>query len=626
MTAPQRHLRALPAQGVAAGQASAARSKSLPRTESAAAPIGTAAPPGDRDSYSVTALADVSDRSLHAAIARLSGGLSPAALAQAYWDWAMHLAQAPGKRMQLADKAVRKTVRFANYALRCAAEGGKADACIEPLPQDRRFAGEAWRAWPFNLIYQSFLLQQQWWHNATTGLRGVSKRHEEMVNFMSRQLLDMVAPSNFPQTNPEILERTLAEGGRNLMRGWQNLVEDWERAVSGKRPVGTEAFAVGRDVAVTPGKVVYRNRLMELIQYAPTTAQVRAEPILIVPAWIMKYYILDLLPQNSLVKYLTGQGFTVFMISWKNPGPDDRDLGLEDYRTLGVNSALDVVGKIVPGRKVHAAGYCLGGTLLSIAAAALARDGDERIASVTLLAAQTDFTEAGELMLFMDEGQVAFLEDMMWEQGFLDSRQMAGAFQMLRSNDLVWSRLVRDYLLGEREPMIDLMAWNADATRMPYRMHAQYLRQLFLDNDLAEGRFIAGGSPVALEDIRVPIFAVGTERDHVAPWRSTYKINLQTETEVTYLLTSGGHNAGIVSEPGHDSRFFRMAVKAADRHYLDPERFLAQAERKDGSWWSAWVDWLGARSNPLTAAPPMGAPEAGYPPLVDAPGTYVLMQ
>ena len=254
----------------------------------------------------------------------------------------------------------------------------------------------------------------------------------------------------------------------------------------------------------------------------------------------------------------------------------------------------------------------------------MARDGDHRLNSVTLLAAQTDFTEAGELMLFINESQLAFLEDMMWEQGFLDSSQMAGAFQMLRSNDLVWSRVVREYLMGERPPMSDLMAWNADATRMPFRMHSEYLRRLFLDNDLAEGRFVVEGRPVALSDIRVPIFAVGTASDHVAPWRSSYKINLQSDTEVTYLLTSGGHNAGIVSEPGHAGRSFQLMTKKPDDHYLDPETFLAQAPSRDGSWWPQWVAWLDAYSDAPIHPPSIGAPQSGYPPLGDAPGAYVL--
>jgi poly[(R)-3-hydroxyalkanoate] polymerase subunit PhaC len=593
-------------------------SKSLCR---AAAGIGRME---DADSYSATALADVLDRSLHATVARFTGGLSPSALAQAYLDWAVHLAYAPGKRLRLVDKAIRKTIRFGNYACRCAIEGGETECCIEPLPQDRRFLGEAWQKWPFNFIYQSFLLQQQWWHNATTGISGVSKHHEKMVEFMARQALDMVAPSNFPLTNPEVLAPTIRAGGLNLARGLQNFIEDCERFIAGKPPIGSEKFLVGRDVAITPGKVVYRNRLIELIQYAPATASVRPQPILIVPAWIMKYYILDLSPQNSLVKHLTEQGFTVFMISWKNPGAQDRDLGFDDYRQLGVMDALEAVSAIVPNEKVHAVGYCLGGTLLSIAAAAMARDNDSRLATLTLLAAQTDFTEAGELMLFIDESQLAFLEDMMWEQGFLDSRQMAGAFQMLRSNDLVWSRLVYDYLVGERRPVTDLIAWNADTTRMPYRMHSEYLRRLFLDNDLAEGRFAAGGKPVSLTDIRAPIFAVGTERDHIAPWRSAYKINLQAETEVTFLLTSSGHNAGIVSEPGHPGRSFRVNTKKIDDHYLDPERFLTEAPRKDGSWWPEWTAWLGERSGAPAAAPSMGAAHAGYPALEDAPGAFVL--
>ncbi len=303
---------------------------------------------GARDSYAVTALADIIDRSAHAAAARFTFGLSPAAVAAAYLDWATHLTFAPGKRAQLVDKAMRKAVRLAGYASRCAMQREKTECCIEPLPQDRRFAAEAWQQWPYNLIHQSFLLHQQWWYNATTGIRGVTRQHENMVEFATRQMLDMVSPSNFLLTNPELLQQTLRRGGGNLVQGAQNLVEDWERAVSGKKPVGTERFQVGRDLAVTPGKVVYRNRLIELIQYAPATDKVRPEPVLIVPAWIMKYYILDLSPENSLVKYLTGQGFSVFMISWKNPTAEDRDLDLESYRTLGVMAAVDL--GVVPAK------------------------------------------------------------------------------------------------------------------------------------------------------------------------------------------------------------------------------------------------------------------------------------
>jgi polyhydroxyalkanoate synthase subunit PhaC len=563
------------------------------------------------------------DRPLHATMARITGGVSPAALSQAFTDWLQHLLLSPDKQVELMGKAARKWARYLEYCPRACADPNCAQ-CIEPLLQDKRFTGEAWQKWPFNAIYQGFLLNQQWWHNATTGVGGVSKHHEDIVSFMARQFLDIFSPVNFPLTNPEVLDTTLKQGGMNFVRGAANFWEDWRRVVTGEKPVGVDNFQVGRNVAVTPGKVVFRNRLIELIQYAPATDKVYAEPILIVPAWIMKYYILDLSPENSLVKYLTQQGFTVFMISWKNPSAEDRDLGMEDYRTLGIGAALDAVNAIVPDRKVHAVGYCLGGTLLSIAVAAMARDGDERLKSLTLLAAQTDFTEAGELMLFIDEAQISFLEGMMAEKGFLDTKQMAGAFQLLRSNDLIWSTMVQDYLMGERRPMIDLMAWNADGTRMPCRMHSEYLRHLFLNNDLAEGRYKVDGRPVSLRDIRLPLFAVSTIADHVAPWRSVYKIQMLTDADVRFVLSNGGHNAGIVNPPGYPHRHHQIATHKKEEKYVDPDAWRQDAVHHEGSWWPCWRDWLVEHSTDQIAPPPIGAARSDYPLLGDAPGTYVL--
>jgi polyhydroxyalkanoate synthase len=564
------------------------------------------------------------DQAFHARLARATGGISPTALMQAYVDWLLHLMLSPDKALQLARKGARKWERFLSYCARLPMDPECA-LCIEPLPQDKRFAAPSWQRFPFNLIQQSFLLTQQWWHNATTGVPGVSRHHEEVVTFAVRQILDMVSPSNFALTNPEVIERTARDGGLNFLRGAINFFEDAARRASGAPPPGIEAFRPGREVAITPGKVIFKNRLIELIQYAPKTSTVRPEPVLFVPAWIMKYYILDLSPKNSLVNYLVENGYTVFMISWKNPGEEDRDLSMEDYRTQGIMAALEAIAAVVPERCVHAVGYCLGGTLLAIAAAVLARDGDARLKSITLLAAQTDFTEAGELTLFVDEDQVRFLEAMMAEKGYLDARQMAGAFQLLRSADLVWSRMVQSYLLGEREPMFDLAAWNADATRMPYRMHSEYLRKLFLANDLAEARYRVNGRPISLSDIRTPIFAVSTLSDHVAPWRSVYKIKMLTDAEVTFVLSNGGHNAGIVSPPGHPKRRHQIATHKEGALYVDPDRWRASAAEHEGSWWPCWLDWLGERSSAPVAPPKMGAPEKGLAPLYDAPGGYVLM-
>ncbi|MED5595167.1 PHA/PHB synthase family protein [Janthinobacterium sp. P210006] len=559
------------------------------------------------------------DLLLNAWLGKFTGGISPAALGNAYADWLSHLALAPSKQQTLLQEAWKKIARWQQYAVQSALPGaGAAPPCIAPLPQDRRFDDPAWQRWPYNLVYQGFLLQQQWWHRATTGVRGVAPHHEDVVTFTVRQWLDMLAPSNFMLTNPVVQQAALTSGGANLARGMAHMADDWQRAAMGQHAPDQRSYTAGGNVAVTPGKVVYRNDLIELIQYAPATARVHATPLLFVPAWIMKFYILDLSPHNSLVRYLVEQGHTVFMISWKNPTEEDRELSLEDYRQLGVMDALGAVSAITGAPQVHAAGYCLGGTLLAIAAATMARDGDARLASITMLASQVDFKEPGELSLFIDDSQVSFLEAAMWKQGYLDTKQMAGAFQLLRSNDLVWSRRLRHYLLGEDEQDSDLMAWNADATRMPCRMHSEYLRRLFLHNDLAEGRYRTAGRHIALPDIGAPIFAVGTLTDHVAPWRSVYKLQLLTDTDVTFLLTSGGHNAGVVSPPGQPRRSYQLATHRHDEPYIDADSWQRDVPRHDGSWWPAWQAWLAARPGAQAAPPPMG------PDLGDAPGSYVL--
>ena len=557
------------------------------------------------------------DRVFHALWASQTGGISPLALWLAGMDWALHLATSPGKQMELAATAGRLVLEWQQYAASCALGIGDAEPCVEPPASDRRFNVPEWQDWPFNAFYQAFLLQQQLLDEATRSVRGVSRQNENVVNFCARQLLDMLSPSNFAFTNPEVIRRTAEQGGANLVRGGLNFMEDAGRFVLHEPPAGLENFRVGETLAVTPGKVVYRNDLIELIQYSPMTAEARPEPIVIFPAWIMKFYVLDLSRHNSLVRFLVEQGFTVFMVSWKNPDASYRDYGLDHYRRLGVMAALDTVGQIIANTKVHAVGYCLGGTLLAMAAAAMARDGDERLKTMTLLAAQTDFSEPGELELFVSEGQVAFLEDMMEEYGFLEGRQMAATFQLMRSNDLIWSRWLHDYLIGERQPANDLMAWNADATRMPARMHSEYLREIFLKNKLAQGQYIVGDRPVTVRDIRVPIFCVATEWDHVAPWRSVYKLRLLVDTDVAFALTNGGHNAGIASEPGHRNRVYRIATSHHDDPYIGPDAWLRATAVREGTWWIAWVDWLKARSG---APVPARKTAAG---LCNAPGSYV---
>jgi polyhydroxyalkanoate synthase len=556
--------------------------------------------------------------------ARMTQGVSPHAEYSAWIDWLSHLARAPGRQLELSLQATIFAARLFRFAAGHASKDA-AEPPFAPTENDRRFDDPAWAKMPYVLWQQAFLAQEAWWCSATRAVRGMQPKNAARVSFMVQQFLDTVSPSNVPWLNPTVIDRTIKESGGNLVRGLNYLTDDMLRTIAMEPRTPTDGFRVGEDIAATPGEVIYRNELIELIQYKPTTSEVFAEPVLIVPAWIMKYYVLDLLPEHSLVRYLVDRGFTVFMISWRNPTAADRDLTFDRYRTAGIMAALDVVNTVVPGQKVHACGYCLGGTLLAIAAATMARDDDDgRLATVTLLAAQTDFSEAGQLMLFVDESQVAFLEDMMWDQGILDTRQMTGAFTALRSNDLFWSRMMREYLLGERDSTTDLTAWNADQTRMPYRMHSQYLRGLFLENRLTAGRYAVEGKVIALKDIRTPMFVVGTETDHIAPWRSVYKIHLFTDNELTFVLTNGGHNAGVVSEPGHGGRHFHVATRQAGARYVDSDTWLAAAAPMDGSWWPEWAAWLGRCCHGARVAPPsMGAPSHGIVPIVPAPGVYV---
>jgi polyhydroxyalkanoate synthase len=523
-------------------------------------------------------------------------------------DWWHHLLQSPAKQAELAALAL---------APWSPATGNP------PTVPDKRFAAPEWQAPPWRWLAQSFLHQEQWWFHATTGVPGVAPRHEALVSFAAKQWLNMMAPSNFWLTNPVVQQQTLREGGANLVRGAALAVEDACRSALNLPPAGAENFQPGRDVAITPGQVVLRNDLIELIQYTPTTGTVHAEPILMVPAWIMKYYVLDLTPSRSMVKHLVDQGFTVFAISWKNPDATDRDLGMADYLDLGVRAALHAIRRIVPKARIHGVGYCLGGTLLAMAAAALARDRDDSLQTLTLLAAQTDFSEPGELSLFIDPEQVARLETLMSQRGYLDKQQMSAAFQMLRSNELIWWYRLHTQLLGERLPLNDLMAWNADGTRLPLRMHSEYLRGLFLHNELARGTWRVDGTPINLRDVAVPVFNVGTRQDHVAPWRSVFKLHSLTDAEQTFVLTTGGHNVGIVNPPGTNVSSHQLKVWHPGDPRPDPEDWLQSAPTSPGSWWTPWDQWLARHSSRKRPPPAMGAPEAGLPPLSAAPGHFV---
>lgn len=554
----------------------------------------------------------------HALQGRWTLNFSPVATGLAFSDWLLHLANSPGTQaamwarlFELSTEALLERVR---PRVRASGEGARSGC---------RFEDPLWDAEPFLTLRVLYRQGCLWWEDDAADVPGMKPRHKALISFLGREMVEFFSPCNALWTNPELLRLTRDEQGENLVRGWLHWVEDVMRHCGVPVLAEEPEFAVGKNLAVTPGKVIFRNRLMELIQYSPTTPTVVENPVLIIPAWIMKYYILDLSARNSMVKFLVDRGHTVFMVSWKNPGYADRETDLEDYIELGVMDAVEKVAEVVPEQKIHAVGYCLGGTILAIAAAAMARDGDERLKSLTLLAAQTDFTEAGELMLFIGHAQLSFLADIVRFQGYLDTGQMAAAFQMLRTHDLIWGKWVTRYLKGQREPLNDLMTWNSDATRMPSRMHSRYLKDLFLNNDFFEGRFQVKGLPVVVSDIHLPVFLVATEKDHVSPWTSVYKFHLSSDARsVTFVLTRGGHNAGIVSEPGHPGRTYRIATAHEGQRFVPPGHWYHDTPVKEGSWWVDWQKWLLGGSGKKGAPPAMGA-FSGVGAACPAPGGYV---
>ena len=554
------------------------------------------------------------DRRLQVAWALSTAGLSPISLALAMTDWYFHALGSPGALTQ-------HTVDHWTQSL--ATFGGK----LEVPPNDPRYADTAWQAWPFSAIAHMHHVNENWWQ-CTAKLRGMEHHHQEVVAFLARQWLDMLSPSNCPWLNPAVLSATQQTQGLNWVHGMAHAMNDLERGM-GAPPPPHSHYRPGMEVACTPGAVIHRNHLVELIQYTPQTTQVQREPVFIVPSWIMKFYILDLSPNNSLVKYLVEQGHTVFIVSWRNPDASDALLDMQDYLELGVLNPLAVITERTGGVPIHTMGYCLGGTLLAIAASALARPQQVKdaqhiapIASMSLLTAQLDFHDAGELGVFLDEAQVSFLEDLMSEKGYLSGQQMGQSFEYLRARDLFWSARVREYWLGKPEVPNDLMSWNADVTRMPAAMHSQYLHAFYLHNALAEGRYEVEGEPVSLGDFRAPIFAVGTVKDHVTPWKSAYQVMRLTSCEVTFVLASGGHNAGVISPPGVPHRSYQQLTTKAHAHMESPTTWQQAAPTTPGSWWPAWHAWLSAHSSGQVAASTRQPQEV----LDAAPGRYVLVR
>jgi len=499
--------------------------------------------------------------------------------------------------------------------------GEQAPSVIDEGKGDRRFKDDAWRENEvFDFIRQSYLLSSRFISNVVHGAEGLDAKSAQKVDFYTRQFVDAMSPANFLLTNPEVLRRTAETGGENLLKGLSNLLQDLERGHGQLRIRMTDdtKFKVGENIAVTPGKVVYRNDLMELIQYTPTTPEVLKRPLLIIPPWINKYYILDLRPKNSFIRWAVEQGHTVFVISWVNPDEALAEKGFEDYMREGPYAALDAIEKATGEKNANVIGYCLGGTLLASTLAHMAAKRDTRVKSATFFTTMIDFEEAGELGVFIDEEQLQSLEEKMSRRGFLEGAEMANTFNMLRANDLIWSFVVNNYLLGQDPFPFDLLYWNGDSTRMPARMHSFYLRRMYQQNDLVKpGAIELDGVKIDLRKIKLPTYMLSTREDHIAPWKSTYKGTQVYGTKPRFVLAASGHIAGVVNPP--DAGKYSHWVN--EENPAEPDEWFRGATELSGSWWPDWQRWITGLDKTVVPARQPG--EGGLPALEDAPGSYV---
>ena len=501
--------------------------------------------------------------------------------------------------------------------------GLRSEPAIPAVIHDQRFQDPAWMDHPgFAYLKEIYLLYGRWLEDAIYTTEDIDPTRRRRAAFWVRQWLDAIAPSNFFWTNPEALRRAFASHGYSILWGLQHWLRD--AAVEDVRMVEPDAFQVGRDLAATPGQVVLRNELLELIQYAPATDQVRAMPVVLVAPWINKYYIMDLSPENSLVRYLVGQGFTVFITSWKNPGPEARAMTLDDYLLQGLRPALEAARAICGVPQVHATGYCLGGTALAMLLAWLNADPADRathpVAHWTTFTTLVDFSDPGEIGAFLSESSFEFLKQRMNAAGYLDGADMAGAFRLLRPNNLIWHYVIHSYLYGEELPPSDVLFWNCDTTRMPAAMHEFYLRELYLNNRLAQGSLDLGGRRLDLGTIQQPLYVVGAEQDHIAPWKQTFRLCGLTGGPARYVLATSGHILGIINPPVTPPKRRYWVGDATGQG--DAEAWREKTEKTAGSWWEDWTRWLGERCGPPGPPPPLG--NADYPPLEAAPGRYVL--